>query len=268
MSSLPLMQTIPHMVADPHTLFRLINDAHSAVGDLFFGTVTGLGDGLVISLLCSLLMLFRLRLGIASVLAYLSSGLIAQILKRIFDMPRPPAVLDHVHVLGHTLTSHSFPSGHATSDGVIVLLAFLIWSGRDWRSWSVAALFVLAAIGRIYVGVHFPLDVAAGLIVGMGTMWLFWRWSATWPVAIWKKSTWAWKIPGFLVAVQAAVLGLGYHIQPSTAAALTLIMPVASLIILMQVWKQKLAIQQSDNQLLENQHLEDQQSEDQQKGSR
>ena len=229
-----------------HTLFRLINDAHTPLGDAFFGIVTGLGDGLVISLLCSLLMLFRLRLGIASVLAYLISGLIAQILKRLFDIPRPPAVLDHVHVLGHTLTSHSFPSGHATSDGVMVLLAFLIWSHRDWRSWSIATLFALAAIGRIYVGVHFPLDVAVGLAIGIGTMWLFWRWSATWPIATWEQSPWAWKIPGFLVAVQAAVLGLGYHIQPSTASALTLIIPVASLFTLMQVWKGKLGNRQQE----------------------
>ncbi len=155
-------------------------------------------------------------------------------------MPRPPAVLDHVHVLGHSLTSHSFPSGHAASDGVMVLLAFLIWSPRDWRSWAVAMLFILAAIGRIYVGVHFPLDVAAGLIIGILTMWLCWRWLATWPVKTWEKSTWAWKIPGFIVAAEAAVLGLGYHIQPSTATALTLIMPVAALFILMQVWKEKL----------------------------
>ncbi len=235
MRSVALMQA----AADSHPLFRLINDAHSTVGDLFFGAVTGLGDGLVISLLCSLLMLFRLRLGIAAELAYLISGLIAQILKRMFDMPRPPALLDHVHVLGQTLTSHSFPSGHATSDGVMVLLAFLIWSYRDWRSWSVSALFALAAIGRIYVGVHFPLDVAVGLFIGMATMWLFWRWSAAWPVAAWQTSAWAWKIPGLIVAIQAAVLGLGYQIQPSTASALTLIIPVASLVILMQVWKQK-----------------------------
>jgi len=231
--------------ADAHALFRLINDAHSGPADLFFGTVTGLGDGLVISLLCSLLMLFRLRAGIAAQLAYLVSGLVAQMLKRLFDMPRPPAVLDHVHVLGHSLSSHSFPSGHATSDGVIVLLVFLIWSSRDWRSWSVAALFVLAAIGRIYVGVHFPVDVAVGLAIGMLTMWLFWRWSKSWPVESWQQSPWAWKIPGLIVAVEAAVLGLGYHIQPSTAGALTLIMPVASLIILMQVWKQHLGVRRT-----------------------
>jgi len=226
--------------ADSYYLFRLINDVHSPLGDLVFGTVTGLGDGLVISLLCSLLMLFRLRAGIAAQLAYLASGLVAQILKRTFDLPRPPAVLDHVHVLGHTLTSHSFPSGHATSDGVMVLLAFLLWSRRDWRSWAIASLFVLAAVGRVYVGVHFPADVAAGLVIGMIAMWLCWRWSATWPVDSWRQSPWAWKIPGLIVAAQAAALGLGYHIQPSTAAALTLILPVASLVILMQVWKEQL----------------------------
>ena len=225
---------------DDYPLFRLINDAHSPLGDMFFGTLSGLGDGLVVALLCALLMLFRLRLGIAAMLAYLLSGLLAQLLKRLFDMPRPPAVLDHVHVLGHSLSAHSFPSGHSTSDGVMALLAFLIWSRADWRSWALAVLFVLAAVGRIYGGVHFPVDVAAGLAIGVLTMWGCQRWSRSWPLERWQASSWSWKIPGFIVAVLAAVLGLGYHIQPATAGALTLLLPVGALFILMQVWKGKL----------------------------
>jgi len=225
---------------ESHELFRLINDAHSPVADLFFGVLTGLGDGLIIALLCSLLMLFRLRLGMAALSAFIVSGLLAQLLKRIFDMPRPPAVLEHVHVLGHALSSHSFPSGHAASDGVMVVLAFLLWSHVDWRSWVVALLFVLAAIGRIYVGVHFPLDVAVGLLLGIAAMGLCWRWSQTWKMEAWQDSQWAWKIPGFIVALEAAVLGLGYHVQPSTAQVLALVMPVAALFILMHVWKGKL----------------------------
>ncbi len=237
MSSVPRMQ----QAADSHDLFRLINDAHSPLGDMFFGMVSGLGDGLIISLLCSLLMLFRLRLGIASVAAFIVSGLFAQLLKRLFDMPRPPAVLDNVHVLGHSLSSHSFPSGHSTSDGVMVLLAFLIWSRADWRSWSVAALFLLAAIGRIYGGVHFPVDVAVGLSIGVITMWLCWKVSEKLPVESWLKSDWSWKIPALIVAIQAAVLGLGYHVQPVTAQPLALILPLASLVLLAQVWKQRSA---------------------------
>jgi len=223
-----------------YPLFRLINDAHSPLGDIFFGLVSGLGDGLVIALLCSMLMLFRLRLGMASLVAYLLSGLIAQLFKRLFDMPRPPAVLEHVHVLGSTLMSHSFPSGHSTSDGVMVLLAFLLWSCRDWRSWAIATLFVLAAIGRIYGGVHFPVDVLAGLTIGILTMWAVWRWSAGWPVHRWEQSPWSWKIAGMIVAGEAAVLGLGYHLHPATAQLLALVLPVAALVVLLQVWKGKL----------------------------
>lgn len=231
--------------ADAYPLFRLINDAHSPVADLIFGTITGLGDGLVISLLCAIVMLFHLRAGIAAQLAFILSGLIAQLLKRIFDMPRPPALLDHVHILGQTLTSHSFPSGHATSDGVMVLLAFLTGSLTGWQRWGIAILFLLAAVGRIYVGVHFPLDVAAGLAIGMTTMWICWRVSQRLPVEQWLHSPWSWKIPGLIVAIEAAVLGLGYHIQPSTSAPLTLIIPVAALLLLMRVWKQKLAVAQA-----------------------
>ncbi|ATX79067.1 PAP2 superfamily protein [Mariprofundus aestuarium] len=235
MSSVAPMQA----VTDSHTLFRLINDAHSPVGDLFFGIVSGLGDGLVIALLASLLMLFRLRLGMVALIGYLASGLIAQIFKRLFDMPRPPAVLENVHVLGSAFTSHSFPSGHATSDGVLVLIPFLLWSLKDWRSWSVAGLFVLAAIGRVYGGVHFPIDVVAGLTIGITTTWLLWLWSEKWPVEQWLKSAWSWKIPAMIVIGEAAALGLGYKMQPSTAQSLALVLPVAALIILMRSWKER-----------------------------
>jgi len=220
-----------------HSLFRLVNDSHNALLDGLFGIISGLGDGLVIALLCALLMLFRLRLGLAALLAFILSGLAAQLLKRVFDMPRPPAILEHVHVLGAALQSHSFPSGHSTSDGVMVLAAFLLWSVRDWRSWLVGGLFLLAATGRIYGGVHFPVDVLAGLLLGIGMMWVCWRISAAWPVERWQASPWSWKIVGLIVAIEAAVLGLGYHVQPSTAEPLALLLPVAALLVLMQEWK-------------------------------
>lgn len=222
-------------------LFRWINDAHNPVLDGFFGLVSGLGDGLVIALLCSMIMLFRLRLGMAALLAFIVSGLAAQVLKRLFDLPRPPAVLDHVHVLGAALQSHSFPSGHATSDGVMVLASFLLWSVRDWKSWLVGGLFLLAAIGRVYGGVHFPLDVMAGLLLGMGCTWVCWRASASWPVSRWQASPWSWKLTGLLVLIASGVLGLGYRIQPATAQPLSWMLAVAALLVLMQVWKRRFA---------------------------
>jgi len=220
------------------TVFRLINDAHNPLLDTFFGIVSGLGDGLIVALLCALLMLFKLRLGLAAMLAFIVSGLLAQLLKRVFDMPRPPAVLENVHVLGSSLSSHSFPSGHATSDGVMLLAAFLLWHLRDFRTWTVAVLFALAALGRVYGGVHFPMDVTVGLVLGALCMHVVWRWSATWPVQTWQASQWTWKLGGMLVMVLAAVLGLGYHMQPSTAQPLAMLLPVAALLVLMRRWKE------------------------------
>lgn len=222
------------------TLFRIMNDAHSAFFDAVIGVVSGLGDGLVIALCCAILMLFRFRLGMAATVAFLLSGIIAQLLKRAFDMPRPPAVLEHVHVLGAALHSHSFPSGHATSDGVMVLLAFLIWKCGDWRAYVMAGLFLLAAYGRIYGGVHFPLDVGAGLIIGMATMWACHRWSLSWPVEAWQKSDWSWRIVGMIVVIEAAVLGLGYRMQPSTAQPLAAILPLIALYLVMRFWKEEI----------------------------
>jgi membrane-associated phospholipid phosphatase len=220
------------------TLFRLINDAHNPMLDAFFGIVSGFGDGLVVALLCAMLMLYRLRLGLAAMLAYLLSGLVAQLIKRVIDAPRPPAVLDHVHVIGATFTSHSFPSGHATSDGVMLLAAFLLWGARDARGWAVGALYLLAAIGRVYGGVHYPLDVAVGLVIGVLCMASIWRWSARWPVVDWRQSDSSWKLSGLLVAVLAAVLGLGYHMQPSTAQPLAFVLPVVALLTVMRRFRQ------------------------------
>jgi len=220
-----------------HALFRLINDAHTPWLDGVFGVVAGLGDGLVVALLCAVVMLFRLREGLAMLAAFVFSGLVAQLLKRLFDAPRPPVVLDHVHVLGAKLTAHSFPSGHATSDGVMMAAAFLLWGARDARAWMGAALFLLAAVGRIYGGVHFPSDVAAGLLIGAGCMVGLWRASRRWPEARWRASDWSWKGPMLLALALAAVLGLGYRMQPATAQPLAAMLPVLALGLLLWRWR-------------------------------
>jgi membrane-associated phospholipid phosphatase len=221
-------------------LFKAINGMHTTFFDGVIGIVSGLGDGLVVALCCAVAALFRLRLGVAATLAFLLSGLVAQILKRVFDMPRPPAVLEHVHLLVAALQSHSFPSGHATSDGVMIFLAFLIWKCADWRAWLMAGMFLLAAYGRIYGGVHFPLDVIVGLLIGMGSMWLCYRWAYSWDIEAWKQSHWWWRIAGMIVLIEAGVLGLGYHMQPSTAQPLAAILPIMALVIVMQFFKREI----------------------------
>lgn len=100
------------------------------------------------------------------------SALLDLALKLHFRRVRPdlPWVLVHEH-------SFSFPSGHSV--GAVVLygiLTYLVWSHLDalWQQMAVivAAFLLVAGIGlsRVYLGVHYPTDIAAGYLVGF--VWL------------------------------------------------------------------------------------------------
>jgi len=219
-------------------LFQLINSASTPAFDVFFGVISGLGDGLVVAVVCTCVMLWRFRPGLAALTAFAVSGLLTQILKRMVDAPRPPAVLEHVHVLGAVLRTHSFPSGHAASLGVLISLAGCLFGVRDWRFWALSLPVLLAAYGRIYGGVHFPLDVGAGLGIGMVSMWGVWRWLREKPAWAWEQPEQVWRIASLLLMGESAVLGLGYHIQPATAQSLAWIVALASLAYLVHTWRQ------------------------------
>jgi len=76
-----------------------------------------------------------------------------------------------------TLTSFSFPSGHAMGSTVLygALAAIMIWPMRQfrWRIATVCAAALLVALicfSRIYLGVHYLSDVVAGCLAGL--VWL------------------------------------------------------------------------------------------------
>ncbi|MDQ6950511.1 MAG: phosphatase PAP2 family protein [Mariprofundales bacterium] len=229
--------TIPVLIWNLE-LFTFINGHNNAPLDRLFGLISGLGDGLIAVVVILAVAMFRAREGCAALAAFILSGLFAQLIKRLFDLPRPPAVFEHVHLLGAALRSHSFPSGHATTDGMMAAATLLIWRGEERSiAWMVASFFVLAAIGRIYGGVHFPRDVWVGWWIGIATMAACWYWSARWPVAKWQQLPWWPSILALLLAICAGVLGLGYRVQPSTAQPLALLVPVIALYLLAKRWK-------------------------------
>jgi undecaprenyl-diphosphatase len=67
--------------------------------------------------------------------------------------------------LVHAPTDASFPSGHAaTSFAAATVLSFA------WPRWAPAFFLLALAIGfsRVYVGVHYPLDIVGGALLGIG----------------------------------------------------------------------------------------------------
>jgi undecaprenyl-diphosphatase len=96
------------------------------------------------------------------------SGLIATILKRIIGRARPKHFEEHgLFAFDNFATDASFasfPSGHATTVGALMAMVGLLFPRL-----RVAALLLAVALAstRIFVGAHYPSDVAAGLGFGM-----------------------------------------------------------------------------------------------------
>ena len=106
------------------------------------------------------------------ILLLVSSGggiLLNNLLKFGFSRPRPDII-----PWATTATFYSFPSGHAMSATVVyATVAYL--AGRLQRTHiarlavTIVAMLVIAIIclSRLYLGVHYPSDVIAGVIVGL-----------------------------------------------------------------------------------------------------
>jgi undecaprenyl-diphosphatase len=90
---------------------------------------------------------------------------VSQILKRLFCRPRPTCGIRGFAALADIPDAFSFPSGHtAAAFGVAVALA---GEGSGIALLTLALAFGIA-ISRIYLGAHYPLDVAFGVLVGAG----------------------------------------------------------------------------------------------------
>lgn len=76
---------------------------------------------------------------------------------------RPYDTLTGILVLATPTTDPGFPSDHATMAGAVTVGLFLV----NRKLGLVAALSaVLMAVSRVYIAAHYPLDVAAGLLLG------------------------------------------------------------------------------------------------------
>ncbi len=132
--------------------------------DWFFVWLSRIGSYGLVWLVLAVLAVWLWRRPVAFPLVLIADALadgLAGLGKGVFDRRRP-----HLDPLVHVPHSGSFPSGHAaTSFACAATLARFAPRGVAVLLYVLAALI---AFSRVYVGVHYPLDVIAGAVLGLG----------------------------------------------------------------------------------------------------
>ncbi len=105
------------------------------------------------------------RVALAAVLGALGALALGALVRALHPEARPFVVDPSTHLLITHAPDSSLPSDHAlVSFGVA---GTVLW----WRRLAGIALLLIGAligVARVYVGVHWPVDIAAGVLVGLG----------------------------------------------------------------------------------------------------
>lgn len=152
-------------------LFRSVNrhfDRKHA--NFFFRNITHVGGATFT--ICTLLLLIIFSnhslkyTAIAAGLSLALSHIPVAIAKKLYPRRRPYLALEAIKVATNPLKDHSFPSGHTTAvfSSVIPFILFM-------PSLAILLLPVAlcVAVSRIYLGLHYPSDVAVGMVLGSST---------------------------------------------------------------------------------------------------
>ncbi len=136
--------------------------------DAFFTSITMMGEKyVIIAIITWIYWNMSKKDGFLLTYLFLISTLLNSFLKFAFHTERPYKILDNVQ--GKRLETgggYAFPSGHTQS--ATTLYSSIAMSVKTRMFWIIAlSLSVLVGISRLYLGVHWPVDVFFGFVFGL-----------------------------------------------------------------------------------------------------
>ncbi|CCY76164.1 phosphatase PAP2 family protein [Brachyspira aalborgi] len=151
---------------DDKLFLKIFKDNRRGYFKSFMKLMSRLGDGYVWAFLYFSLYMFRIKYAILyfarAAAAVFICIFVFLYIKSFFSRMRPYKKHDKIPIM-YPPDKHSFPSGHT-------MVGFAISFSVGSYSFGSAILFYtiasLIAFSRVYVGLHYPLDVICGIVLG------------------------------------------------------------------------------------------------------
>ncbi len=155
-------------------IYFAVNTRNFSFGDFIAPYLTDLGNFWTVIVLSAILVIFSYSKAFLMLLLNTISALVAQIVKHVFDAPRPKlyfqSQLAHIHFVKGVdmLMLHSFPSGHTTTAFTTAVL-ITYWCRNKFFGFPLLLLAMCVGYSRMYLSEHFFEDVTAGSVLGVIT---------------------------------------------------------------------------------------------------
>lgn len=138
--------------------------------DRFMYRITDLGGAIFTTFFSLILVIFGndfiSMIGLEALVVMGLSQIVVQGLKKILGRERPYKIIEQLNTFGINLKDYSFPSGHTTASFTIATVLSL---NIPYTTLFAFLLATIVGMSRIYLGVHYPTDVIAGIILGVGS---------------------------------------------------------------------------------------------------
>lgn len=149
-------------------LHRLYKALSCGFLDFLMPKITALGNGGIIWIIAAAALLISKKYrkyGIVMLISLLAGLIVGNLCLKNLIARQRPCWMESGSLLISNPTDYSFPSGHTLSS---VIGAYVLTSANRKFGFAAIPLAVLIAFSRLYLFVHFPTDIIASVILGIG----------------------------------------------------------------------------------------------------
>jgi membrane-associated phospholipid phosphatase len=152
-------------------IIRFIQSITSPFGDVIFQLISMTGEEtFYILVISTIFWCVNKKFGYKLGFALLTGTIVNNALKSIVNSARPIGISGIRSLRLETATGQSFPSGH-TQGATMFWVSFIIQIKKKWVYIVGISMIILIGFSRLYLGVHYPIDIIGGIVIGI--IWTF-----------------------------------------------------------------------------------------------